>query len=107
MDAWNLSINLCNVSMTMDALRVQELAEAAGVSVVSIRAYQSKGLLPQPPHRGRVALYGAEHLARLRQTRDLKAGGSSLRAIAETLKREAPRPPLQPVEEEETFTLSE
>jgi DNA-binding transcriptional MerR regulator len=93
--------------MTMDGYRVQELADAAGVTVVSIRAYQSKGLLPQPTHRGRVALYGAEHLARLRRIRNLQARGYSLKAIAETLTKEAPKPALHPVEEEETFTLSE
>jgi len=62
--------------------RVEELAEAGGVSVDVVRSYQSKGLLPPPRHQGRVALYGPRHLERLRTIRDLKARGHSLRAIA-------------------------
>ncbi|MGH9023687.1 MAG: MerR family transcriptional regulator [Acidimicrobiia bacterium] len=78
--------------------RVGELATAAGVSVDLIRSYQSKGLLPPPRHRGRIALYGERHLERLRVIRDLKARGYSLRAIASVLdadgarEREGPDP---------------
>jgi DNA-binding transcriptional MerR regulator len=64
---------------------VEQLAEAAGVSVEVLRSYQSKGLLPPPRHEGRVALYGATHLERLKRIRDLKARGHSLRAIASLL----------------------
>ena len=66
----------------MPDYRVEELAEAGGVSVDVVRSYQSKGLLPPPRHQGRVALYGPRHLERLRTIRDLKARGHSLRAIA-------------------------
>lgn len=78
--------------------RVGELATAAGVSVELVRSYQSKGLLPPPRHRGRIALYGERHLERLRVIRDLKARGYSLRAIAGVLdadgarEREGPDP---------------
>jgi DNA-binding transcriptional MerR regulator len=69
---------------TMD-YRVEEIAEAAGISVPLVRSYQSKGLLPPPRHDGRVALYDGTHLERLRQIHDLKRRGYSLRAIAQLL----------------------
>jgi DNA-binding transcriptional MerR regulator len=67
--------------------RVEELADAAGISVEVLRSYQSKGLLPPPRHSGRVAEYGAHHLERLRRILDLKARGYSLKAIAGVLQR--------------------
>lgn len=71
--------------------RVGELAAAAGVSVDLVRSYQSKGLLPPPRHRGRIALYGDRHLERLRVIRDLKTRGYSLRAIAGVLDADGER----------------
>lgn len=69
----------------MAELRVDALAHAAGVTVDVVRSYQSKGLLPPPRHEGRVALYGAAHLERLRTIRQLKERGHSLKAIAAML----------------------
>lgn len=57
------------------------MAAAAGVTVDALRSYQSKRLLPPPRHQGRVALYGARHLARLHTILDLKQRGHSLRTI--------------------------
>lgn len=68
--------------------RVEELAEAAGVSVDVVRSYQSKRLLPPPRHQGRVALYGPRHLERLRTIRELKGRGHSLKAIRTMLAEE-------------------
>jgi DNA-binding transcriptional MerR regulator len=65
--------------------RANELADAAGISVAVLRSYQSKGLLPPPRHRGRVAEYGALHLDRLKRIVELKARGHSLASIAEQL----------------------
>ena len=67
--------------------RVEELAAAANVSVEVLRSYQSKGLLPPPRHAGREVRYGPHHLERLRQIRDLKDRGYSLKAIAGVLAR--------------------
>jgi DNA-binding transcriptional MerR regulator len=67
--------------------RVEELAEAAGITVELLRSYQSKGLLPAPRHIGRVAHYGRQHLDRLRRILDLKSRGYSLKAIAGVLER--------------------
>jgi DNA-binding transcriptional MerR regulator len=72
--------------------RVDELAEAAGVSVELVRSYQSKGLVPPPRHEGRVAHYGEAHLRRLRAIRDLKDRGYALRTIADLLKRDGDLP---------------
>lgn len=69
----------------MAQYRVEELAAEAGVSVEALRSYQSKGLLPPPRHEGRVAIYGEDHLARLREILDLKHQGYSLRMIAHLL----------------------
>src|SRR5688500_9094498 len=69
----------------MAEYRVEELATEAGVSVEALRSYQSKGLLPPPRHQGRLAIYGDDHVARLREILDLKHQGYSLRMIAHLL----------------------
>jgi DNA-binding transcriptional MerR regulator len=65
--------------------RVEDVAAEAGISVEVLRSYQSKGLLPQPRHEGRVAFYDDRHLARLREILDLKHQGYSLRMIGNLL----------------------
>jgi DNA-binding transcriptional MerR regulator len=72
--------------------RVQELARQSGITVELLRSYQSKGLLPQPRHEGRVAWYGARHLERLRLIKDLKDRGYSLRTIEQAVRRGAEQP---------------
>jgi DNA-binding transcriptional MerR regulator len=61
--------------------RVEELAAAAGVNVDTIRFYQRRGLLESPAREGRVAFYGREHLARLREIQRLARGGFKLEQI--------------------------
>jgi DNA-binding transcriptional MerR regulator len=73
-------------------MRVEELAEAGGVSVETLRSYQSKGLLPPPRHEGRVAFYSGHHLDRLRTIKELKDKGYSLRAIARLVEPESVDP---------------
>ena len=46
-------------------MRVEQLSARAGVSVDTIRYYQSKGLLDPPRREGRVAWYDDGHLDRL------------------------------------------
>jgi DNA-binding transcriptional MerR regulator len=53
------------------ALTIQKLADAAGVSVRTIRYYIAEGLLPPPGARGKAATYGEDHLLRLRLIRRL------------------------------------
>lgn len=52
-------------------LSIEELAEAADLSVRTIRYYISEGLLPGPGSRGKQATYGEEQLARLQLIRRL------------------------------------
>jgi len=92
---------------------VEDLAAAAGVSVDLIRSYQSKGLVPAPEHEGRRAWYDDRHLQRLRQIRDLKAEGYSLRMIARSLTEPTPVPDAadvdqpQPDSPEEPLTVAQ
>ena len=61
--------------------RVEELAAATGIRVDTLRFYQARGILPVPRRQGRIAIYDDDHLARLRQIRDLKRDGFSLAQI--------------------------
>jgi DNA-binding transcriptional MerR regulator len=65
--------------------RVEQLAAACDLSVDTVRYYQSKGLLSAPEKRGRVAIYGPEHAARLRQIRALQDRGLTLAVIKRAL----------------------
>ena len=67
--------------------RVEELAQAAGVRVDTLRFYQARGLLPAPERRGRVAVYGEPHLERLKRVRELQREGFSLAQIERILHR--------------------
>jgi len=69
-------------SATTDTrIRVEELARRGDVSVDTIRFYQKRQLLPSPAREGRIAWYGAEHLARLARIKDLQRQGFSLAVI--------------------------
>ncbi|MEE4420835.1 MerR family transcriptional regulator [Streptomyces bugieae] len=65
--------------------RIDDLAHLSGATVRTIRAYQDRGLLPRPERRGRANVYGAAHLARLRQIADLLDRGYTLASIKELL----------------------
>lgn len=62
-------------------LMIEELAARVGVSARNIRAYQTQGLLPLPERRGRIGVYGPDHVARLEMIRDLREQGIGLAAI--------------------------
>jgi DNA-binding transcriptional MerR regulator len=64
---------------------IDELATAARVPSRTIRFYQSKGALPGPKIRGRVAYYGPEHIDRLKLIGSLQDRGLSIRAIRDLL----------------------
>lgn len=70
-----------------EELTVDELAARAGVSVRTVRFYASRGLLPPPRLRGRLGLYGGDHLARLDLIRELQTLGFTLSAIERHLER--------------------
>jgi len=65
--------------------RVEEIARAAGVSVDTVRFYQSRGLLPPPERRGRAAIYSDRHLDLLRRIRALNRQGLTLEAVGRLL----------------------
>jgi Cu(I)-responsive transcriptional regulator len=66
-------------------LTIGELSKAAGVKVVTIRYYESIGLLPAPGRtQGNYRAYGPEHLRRLtfvRRSRDLGFTINEVRAL--------------------------
>ena len=64
-----------------DALTIDELAAAVGMTVRNTRYYASLGLVPPPVRRGRMAYYGDVHRARLELVRALQQHGFTLQAI--------------------------
>ncbi|MFJ8621607.1 MerR family transcriptional regulator [Kitasatospora sp. NPDC093550] len=65
--------------------RVEELAEAAGITTRTLRFYRERKLLQPPRKEGRIAWYGEEHLARLRMIGGLLERGHTLGGIAELI----------------------
>ncbi|MFT4085659.1 MAG: MerR family transcriptional regulator [Gordonia sp. (in: high G+C Gram-positive bacteria)] len=65
--------------------RINDLAEASGVSVRNIRVYQDRGLLPSPEVRGRTGWYSDEHLVRLNLISRLLERGYTFATISELL----------------------
>lgn len=53
-------------------IRIDELAQRAGVPTRTIRYYTQQGLLPSPELRGRVGYYNANHVERLRLIKELQ-----------------------------------
>jgi DNA-binding transcriptional MerR regulator len=68
--------------------RIEQLAQAAGVAVDTIRFYQGKALLEQPRRDGRITWYSDRHLARLRRIRGLQQRGFTLNVIRRFLQGE-------------------
>jgi DNA-binding transcriptional MerR regulator len=64
-------------------LTIDELARAAGTTVRNVRVYQDRGLLPPPERRGRIGVYGPDHLRRLRLVLRMLGRGYPLAAIRE------------------------
>jgi DNA-binding transcriptional MerR regulator len=68
-------------------LTIDELAAKTRLPSRTIRFYQSKGALPKPIMRGRVAYYGRAHAERLELIATLQDRGLKIRAIRELLER--------------------
>ncbi|WUV84696.1 MerR family transcriptional regulator [Streptomyces sp. NBC_01476] len=64
---------------------MEELAEAAGLPVRTLRFYRERRLLPPPRREGRIAWYSEAHLARLRTIAALLDRGHTLGGIAELI----------------------
>lgn len=69
----------------MPEMTIARLAAAGGVGVETIRYYQRRGLLDEPPKAGSVRRYGARDLRRLLFIRRAQAAGFTLDGIAELL----------------------
>ena len=66
------------------------LARAAGVGVETVRYYQRRGLLPEPPRPpGEIRRYADDDLKRLRFIRHAQAAGFTLAEIGELLDLDA------------------
>lgn len=68
-------------------LTIDDLAAQTRIPSRTIRFYQSKGTLPKPIIRGRVAYYGPQHVARLEVIGKLQDRGLKIRAMRELLER--------------------
>jgi len=66
---------------------IDELAAASEVPSRTIRFYQSKGVLPKPIVKGRIAYYGDTHLERLKLIASLQDRGLRIEAIRELMTR--------------------
>lgn len=66
---------------------IDELARVSQVPSRTIRFYQSKGVLPRPEIRGRVAYYTARHRERLELIASLQDRGLRMDAIRDLLTR--------------------
>ncbi len=74
--------------MTSEAqYTIDELASVSSVPSRTIRFYQSKGALPRPEIKGRVAYYGPAHLERLKLIASLQDRGLRIDAIRELTSR--------------------
>jgi DNA-binding transcriptional MerR regulator len=64
---------------------IEELARRTGMTVRTLRAYQSRKLLPAPEVRSRMGYYSQRHVARVELVKDLQAEGFKLDTIARML----------------------
>jgi len=70
-----------------DEYTIDELARVTRLPSRTIRFYQSKGALPGPKLRGRVAYYGPSHVERLKLIGSLQDRGLRIRAIRDLLQQ--------------------
>jgi DNA-binding transcriptional MerR regulator len=76
----------------VEVLSIGQLAEAAGVHVETIRYYERRGLLPEPPRSpGGYRQYGPDDLWRLEFVGRAKALGFTLTEVGELLEEDTRR----------------
>lgn len=80
-----MTLLLATVNILHMELRLDELAERAGVSPRTVRYYIAQGLLPSPGRLGPMTRYGREHLERLRLVKRLQEERLSLAEIRSRL----------------------
>jgi DNA-binding transcriptional MerR regulator len=64
---------------------IEELSRRTGLTVRSLRSYQTRKLLPPPAVRGRTGYYDERHVARIELIKDLQSQGLKLTSIARML----------------------
>jgi DNA-binding transcriptional MerR regulator len=64
---------------------IEELSRRTGMTVRSLRSYQSRKLLPPPTVRGRTGYYDERHVARIQLIQNLQSEGIKLNSIARML----------------------
>jgi DNA-binding transcriptional MerR regulator len=77
--------SLARVTEDTDEFVIEELARRTGLTVRSIRSYQTRKLLPPPSLRSRTGYYGEHHVARIELIKDLQSQGLKLTSIARLL----------------------
>jgi MerR family mercuric resistance operon transcriptional regulator len=70
-------------------LTIASLAAAADVGVETVRYYQRRGLMAEPPKTGATRRYGGEDVRRLQFIRHAQAAGFTLEEIKELLALDA------------------
>jgi DNA-binding transcriptional MerR regulator len=70
---------------TDELLTIDDLARQVGLPVRTIREYHTMRLLPPPERRGRLGLYGTQHIQRLQLITRLQRRGYSLAGIRDLL----------------------
>ena len=79
-----------SVFMAVHRDTIGGIAKAAGVGVETVRYYQRRGLLPEPPRPpGEIRRYSDDDVKRLRFIRSAQAAGFTLREIKELLDLDA------------------
>ena len=71
--------------MKGEELKLEEVAQRAGISARTVRYYVQRGLLPPPSFRGKDSSYGHTHLTRLKVIRALQAAFYPLESIKAVL----------------------
>ncbi|MFD1611807.1 MerR family transcriptional regulator [Sphingomonas tabacisoli] len=70
-------------------MTIAKLAAEGGVGVETVRFYQRRGLMPEPPRAGGIRRYGLADVRRLRFIKSAQAAGFTLQQIGELLALDA------------------
>jgi DNA-binding transcriptional MerR regulator len=77
---------MTSTAETSEPLTIDDLARRVQLPVRTIREYHTMRLLPPPERRGRLGLYGDQHVQRLRLISRLQRRGYSLAGIRDLLR---------------------
>jgi MerR family mercuric resistance operon transcriptional regulator len=76
-------------SQAVQNLTIGGVARAAGVGVETVRFYQRRGLIAEPPRAGGIRRYDGRDVARIRFIKRAQAAGFTLSEIAELIALES------------------